>query len=80
MWTKTVFCKIKGFPLQPVQVWLDDTDQEGREVVKIQAMMNELYITETVLFGDREAVYDYIKHYSKDAGESFLERHRSEFE
>jgi transcription antitermination factor NusG len=73
MWTKTITTKFKKQTCQ-VQIWLDDSDDKGKEVVKIQSMFNEYYLVETILFNDRDSAYDFIKHYPKSMATAFLFR------
>ena len=74
MWTKTVdvnFLKRK----EQVQVWLSDSGDDGRtEIVTIQSMINEFYLSEKIIFENRDAAYDFIKLYNTAMAKSFLNR------
>lgn len=73
MWTKTITTKFKGADAQ-VQIWLADTAENNKEVVKVQSMVNEYYLIEEILFEDRDSAYDFIKHYPTSMATAFLNR------
>ena len=73
MWTKTITTKFKGFTCQ-IQVWLADTAENNKEVVRIQSMVNEYYLIEEILFESRDSAYDFIKHYPTSMAYAFLVR------
>ncbi len=73
MWTKTLYPKFKG-QVCPVQVWLSDTTEDNKEVVKVQAMLNEFYLEEEILFSGRDNAYDFIKTYPIKMASSFVLR------
>lgn len=73
MWTKTITVKFKGVQTQ-VQVWLNNTLDEGQEQVRIQSMVNEYYLIEDVQLCSRDAAHDFIKHYPTPMAMAFLQR------
>lgn len=73
MWTKTIEGKFQR-KSYPVQVWLDSTDENDKQVVKIQAMMNEYFLGEEIRFNDRDAACDFITHYPVEMANAFLLR------
>lgn len=72
MWTKTIKTKVKGEEVI-VQIWLYDTDTD-LEVVRIQSVVNELYLIEDVKFENRESAYSFIKHYPVSLANDFVLR------
>lgn len=73
MWTKTINVIFKGQKLS-VQVWLDTTDDQGKEVVRVQSMINEYYLCETILMESRDSAYDLIKNYPPSLAKAFVIR------
>lgn len=73
MWTRTLTVKFKGKDTQ-VMVFLSDTTGDSQEIVTIQSMVNEYYLSETVAFTNRDAAYDFIKFFPSKAAISFLWR------
>lgn len=73
MWTKTLNVKFKG-QLLSVQIWLNTTNENNQEGVKIQSMMNEYFLEEIVLFEDRDKAYDFIRHYPQSMALAFITR------
>lgn len=73
MWTKTVkitFSKKR----EQVQVWLDGEDENNKAIVKVQAIVNEYFLSELISFDNREAAYDFIKNYPATMALAFVTR------
>lgn len=49
MWLKTLKVKFQKYNVD-VLVYLSDTNENGKEVVKLQSMVNEYYLVEKVEF------------------------------
>ncbi len=73
MWTKTININYKN-KLVPIQVWLSGETTDNKAEVSVQAMYNEYFILEEILFQSRDAAYDFIKHYSPERGKAFFIR------
>lgn len=73
MWTKTITKKFKGVDTQ-VQIWLSDVNDEGKQIVKVQSMVNEYFLMEEILFEGRDKAHDFIKHYPVSMAVAFLQR------
>ncbi len=73
MWTKTIKTRFKGKEVF-VQIWLDTTDGDNKEVVKVQSMVNEYYLEETIGMESRDSAYDFIKHYPVTLANAFILR------
>lgn len=73
MWTKTITTKFKKRNEQ-VLIFLYDTNYDGKEVVRIQAMINEYYLINDVVFGDRDQAHAFIKHFPVSLANEFLLR------
>lgn len=73
MWLKTLKVKFQKYNVD-VLVYLSDTNENGKEVVKLQSMVNEYYLVEKVEFSTRDAAYDFIKHYPVSMARAFVER------
>lgn len=73
MWIKIVQTRFNNQTIE-VASWLSDTNDDGNEVVKTQSMVNEYYLIEETIFPNRDAAYDYVKHYSPSMAKAFLNR------
>lgn len=74
MWCNQITVKFKNHYPITVLVFLEDTDSDGKETVKIQSMVNEYYLAEYVTFESRDAAYEFIKHYPKALAKDFVLR------
>ena len=72
MWTKTLVTTFQGKAV-PVQVWLNNT-LDDKEEVRVQAMLNEFYLIESILFESRDAAYDFIANYPASMAKAFVLR------
>lgn len=65
-----------SFKKEPIEVlvYLSNTKDNGKEVVKIRAMYYEYHIIEKVIFQDRDSAYDFIKDFTLKMAKSFVER------
>lgn len=70
---KTVKVRFQG-KNETVFTYLADTDKDGREIVRVKSMINEYYLEEEIQFTNRDAAYDFIKHYPKVMAKAFLYR------
>lgn len=73
MWTKTVEINFQKQRVQ-VMVFLSDTTEDANDVVTTQSMVNEFFLIEKVIFENRDAAYDYIKHYTAAMAKAFVNR------
>ncbi len=73
MWTKTIKINYKNQNID-VLVFLSDTTDENREVVKMQSMVNEYYLIEDIIFENRDSAYDFIKLFTSSIAKAFVIR------
>jgi hypothetical protein len=73
MWTKTLKTKFKSHSVD-VQIWLDRVDENDKPIVKVQSMVNEYFLEETIILESRDAAYDFIKHYPVSLANAFITR------
>lgn len=73
MWIKTIQAKLKGME-EIVIVFLYDVTEEGKEVVRIQSMINEYFLINDIYFNDRDQAHAFIKHFPVSLANEFLLR------
>lgn len=73
MWVKLINTRFKGMNVQ-VLIWLADTDENGKETVRVQSMINEYFLIEDILFQGRDSAHDFIKNYPVAMANAFLIR------
>lgn len=77
MWIKVLDNQFNNNPVK-VLIFLYDTTEENKEVVRIQSFFDYLYLIEDVVLESRMSAFDFISTYNDEMADRFLRRQANE--